>query len=318
MAAVDSFALLYRQITLISNSYFETLAFLGACYVTRTTINVVIDFYSLVRVHLIPHLSRRKDLIKCYGEWALVTGGTEGIGKAYAEELASQGINIILISHDYSKLEATAKRITEMFKVETITIETDFTKGQESYQPIKEVLKDKEIGILVNTANVVHKCPQPFLCLSKDQLCDILNVNIAAVNMMTHIVLPGMLKRQKGAIINISSGSYFIPTTHMAVYSSTKAYLDHFSRALHYEYSSKGIFVQSLMPFYVASDKSKSSWYLSWLFPSANVYSRHAISTLGISSRTPGYWVHSIQLIFTQWIPECLWIWGMNMMNKYK
>lgn len=152
----------------------------------------------------------------------LSSGATAGIGKAYAEELAKQGIDLILISHDQNKLEATAAAITERFNVETYIIITDFTKGREIYQPIQEALKDKEIGILVNSADVPAEYPQFFLNISEDKLWDLINVNIAATNMMIRIVLPGMVQRGKGAIVNISSGFCCKPTPQMATYSSTK------------------------------------------------------------------------------------------------
>ncbi|XP_038655632.1 inactive hydroxysteroid dehydrogenase-like protein 1 [Scyliorhinus canicula] len=318
MAAVDSFQLLYRQIARTCNTYMDALAIVGAWYVTKKSICLICDFYSIVRLHFIPRLVSRRDLLKHFGKWALVTGGADGIGKAYAEELASQGINLILISHDRSKLEATATAISEMFNIETIIIEADFTKGREIYQPIREAVKDKEIGILVNSVDVPHEHPQFFLNISEDKLWDFINLNIAATNMMIHILLPKMIQRKKGAIVNISSGSCCKPTPQMATYSSAQTYLDHFSRALHFEYASKGIFVQSLLPFYVKNSTAHSDGLCiySWIAPSANVYARHAISTLGISHRTSGYWMHSIQFLFAQYMPEWLWVWGATLMNN--
>ncbi|XP_041043405.1 inactive hydroxysteroid dehydrogenase-like protein 1 [Carcharodon carcharias] len=319
MAAVDSFQLLYRQIARTCNTYIDALAIVGAWYVTRKSICLICDFYSIIRLHFIPRLVSRRDLLKHFGKWALVTGGTDGIGKAYAEELASEGINLILISHDRSKLEATATAISAMYNVETIIIEADFTKGREIYQPIRETVEDKEIGILVNSVDVPYDHPQSFLNISEDKLWDLINVNIAATNMMIHILLPGMIQRRKGAIVNISSGSCCKPTPQMATYSSVKTYLDHFSRALHFEYASKGIFVQSLLPFYIKTNTATYTDGLciySWIAPSANVYARHAISTLGISHRTAGYWMHSIQFLFAQYMPEWLWVWGATQMNN--
>lgn len=319
MAAVDSFELLYWQVARTCNVYSDALTVLGAWYVAKTSICFVCDIYSMVRLHFIPRLVSRKHLLKHYGKWAMVTGATAGIGKAYAEELAKQGIDLILISHDQNKLEATAAAITERFNVETYIIITDFTKGREIYQPIQEALKDKEIGILVNSADVPAAYPQFFLNISEDKLWDLINVNIAATNMMIRIVLPGMVQRGKGAIVNISSGFCCKPTPQMATYSSTKVYLDHFSRALHCEYAPKGIFVQSLLPFSTTTNRDgygEGLHLFSWLAPSVNVYARHAISTLGISSRTPGYWIHSVQFLFAQCIPEWLWIWGATLMNN--
>ncbi|KAM5263256.1 inactive hydroxysteroid dehydrogenase-like protein 1 isoform 1-T1 [Ctenodactylus gundi] len=264
MAAVDSFYLLYREIARSCNCYMEALALVGAWYTARKSITVICDFYSLIRLHFIPRLGSRADLIKQYGQWAVVSGATDGIGKAYAEELASRGLNIILISRNEDKL-------------------------------------------------------QYFTQVSEDKLWDIINVNIAAASMMAHIVLPGMVERKKGAIVTISSGSCCKPTPQLAAFSASKAYLDHFSRALQYEYASKGIFVQSLMPFYVATHMAVPRSFLhkcSWLVPSPKVYAHHAVSTLGISKRTTGYWSHSIQFLFAQYMPEWLWVWGANILNR--
>ncbi|KAI2579921.1 HSDL1 isoform 5, partial [Pan troglodytes] len=111
MAAVDSFYLLYREIARSCNCYMEALALVGAWYTARKSITVICDFYSLIRLHFIPRLGSRADLIKQYGRWAVVSGATDGIGKAYAEELASRGLNIILISRNEEKLQVVAKDI---------------------------------------------------------------------------------------------------------------------------------------------------------------------------------------------------------------
>nr|KAF6410056.1 hydroxysteroid dehydrogenase like 1 [Rousettus aegyptiacus] len=265
MAAVDSFYLLYREIARSCNCYMEALALVGAWYTARKSITVVCDFYSLIRLHFVPRLVSRADLIKQYGRWAVVSGATDGIGRAYAEELASRGLNIILISRNQEKLQ--------MY----------------------------------------------FTQVSEDKLWDIINVNIAAASLMVHIVLPGMVERKKGAVVTISSGSCCKPTPQLAAFSASKAYLDHFSRALQYEYASKGIFVQSLIPFYVATNMTAPGSFLhkcSWLVPSPKVYAHHAVSTLGISKRTTGYWSHSIQFLFAQYMPEWLWVWGANILNR--
>lgn len=74
MAAVDSFCLLYREIARSCNCYMEALAVVGAWYTARKSITVICDFYNLVRLHFIPRLVSRPDLIKQYGRWAVVSG----------------------------------------------------------------------------------------------------------------------------------------------------------------------------------------------------------------------------------------------------
>ncbi|NXT85389.1 HSDL1 protein, partial [Zapornia atra] len=312
MAAVDRFSLLYREISRSCSFYIEALAIVGAWYTVRKCVSLAIDTYSMVRLHLIPKLGGEIDLVKRYGKWAVVTGSTDGIGKAYAEELAKRGVNIILISRSKEKLEAVCRSISETYKVKTDFIVADFSKGREPYLAIRNALKDREIGILVNNVGLFYTYPDYFTSLSEDMLWDMININIASANMMVHIVLPGMVERKKGAIVNVSSASCCQPTPMLTIYGASKTYLDYFSRALHYEYASKGIFVQSLTPFVIAtkmgaciSIASKRSFF----FPSAEEYARYAISTLGLSTRTTGYWKHAIAFTLGEGLPEWIWAW---------
>ncbi|XP_061449678.1 inactive hydroxysteroid dehydrogenase-like protein 1 [Rhineura floridana] len=320
MAAVDSFSFLLREIERSCSYYIETLAIIGALYTAKTCLTVVSDIYTLIRLHFIPRLISRADLVKLYGSWAIVTGCTSGIGKSYAKELASRGVNIILISWNKETLEAFAKEIEDSYKVETAVIVADFSRGREICPAIKKALMDKEAGILVNSVGVFYDHPDYFTNLTEDKIWDLININIGAANMMVHMVLPGMLRRKKGAIVNVSSLSCCHPTPLMAAYSASKAYLDHFSRALHYEYAPKGIFVQSLTPSFISTNLTKFSSTLtkkSFFVPSADEYAHHAVTTLGLSKRTTGYWPHSILFLFAQYLPEWLWAWGACRMGCF-
>ncbi|NXV78000.1 HSDL1 protein, partial [Atlantisia rogersi] len=312
MAAVDCFNLLYREISRSCRFYIEALAVVGAWYTVRKCASLAIDTYRMVRLHLIPKLGGEIDLVKRYGKWAVVTGSTDGIGKAYAEELAKRGINIILISRSKEKLEAVSRSISETYKVKTRFIVADFSKGHEPYPTIMKALKGIEIGILVNNVGMFYTYPDYFTNLPEDMLWDMININIASANMMIHIVLPGMVERKKGAIVNVSSASCCQPTPMLTIYGASKTYLDYFSRALHYEYASKGIFVQSLTPFVIATKMvtcSSIASKRSFFFPSAEEYARHAVSTLGLSTRTTGYWKHAIEFTLGKRLPEWIWAW---------
>ncbi|XP_009676549.1 inactive hydroxysteroid dehydrogenase-like protein 1 isoform X2 [Struthio camelus] len=319
MAAVDRFYLLYREIGRACNFYIEALAIVGAWYTARKCISFAHNTYSLLRLHFLPKLVGEIDLVKRYGRWAVVTGSTDGIGKAYAEELARRGVNIILISRNKEKLEAVSRSIAETYKVETDFIVADFSKGREAYLPIKEALKDREIGILVNNVGLFHSYPDYFTNLSEDVLWEMINVNIASANMMVHIVLPGMVEKKKGAIVNISSAVCCRPTPMLTVYGASKSYMDYFSRALHYEYASKGIFFQSLTPFIVTTKMVACSSIVSkrsFFFPSAEEYASQAISTLGLSKRTTGYWKHALQVTLGEHIPEWIWAWAAQFIGR--
>lgn len=106
------------------------------------------------------------------------------------------------------------------------------------------------------------------------------------------------------AVLNVTQmfilliGLYTIHFVYI-VRSLFQSFLDYFARALDFEYRSKGIIVQSLMPFYVATKMTRFSHTLSnpgLLIPSAERYAESAVATLGYTSRTSGYWPHTIQV----------------------
>lgn len=122
---------------------------------------------------------------------------------------------------------------------------------------------------------------------------NIIKCNILSVTNMCKIVLPGMLERKRGVIVNISSSAAQIPSPLLSVYSASKAFVDKFSADLQTEYNKFGITIQCLLPGYVATNMSKirSS---TWMTPSPSTYVEEAISTIGIQDRTTGYFPHAL------------------------
>jgi 17beta-estradiol 17-dehydrogenase / very-long-chain 3-oxoacyl-CoA reductase len=165
--------------------------------------------------------------LKEYGSWAMITGSTRGIGKSLAFELGSKGLNLVLLDLSPSKLEATSKEIHEKFggKVETKSIVIDFTKssGEEICKMIEGGIRGLDVGILINNAGVASPYPMFFHEVDLELMESHVKVNIDAATWVTRSVLPGMLKKKKGAIINIGSGSSFFPFPLGAVYAATKA-----------------------------------------------------------------------------------------------
>ncbi|XP_056150002.1 inactive hydroxysteroid dehydrogenase-like protein 1 [Lampris incognitus] len=309
MAAVDSFQLLSREVARSCSSYFETLALIGALYTTAKAVILLRDCCSLIRVHFLPRVIPRKKLTQRFGKWAVICGGSATISIAYAEELAKHGISIIFISQDHSFIGDFVTSLSQSYGVESDVIFADFTLGQAASKPIIDALRGKDIGFLVNCVDESLAFSQNLIEMSEQRLLDLVNKNVVAATLMTRLVLPGMLERSKGAVINISSGASCQPWPGRVVLTASTGYLDNFSRALHLEYGCKGIFVQSLIPFQVASSGQPPSAKGGWLVPKPEVYARHAISTLGISHRTTGYWPHTLQYGLMRCIPD--WIWEL-------
>lgn len=240
-----------------------------------------------------------------YGEWAVVTGATDGIGLEYAKQLAAKGLNVVIISRTQSKLDAVKAEIEKASSgVEVRTIAADMTEEPSTLYPrIAAQIKDLDIGVLINNVGMGYDHPEFFTDISQERVDQLVRINIASVNQMTRIVLPGMQERKRGAIVNVSSGSGTLPTALLTVYSATKGYVDLFSRGLATEVANKGIFVQSLVPLLVVSKLSKVR-KPSLFTPTPKTFVKSALRTIGYDRYTAGYLFHNLQLWVMHALPE--------------
>lgn len=163
----------------------------------------------------------------------------------------------------------------------------------------------------------MYDSPSLFLDVPEKKLVESVNINMMAVMMMTYLVLPQMVERKKGLIVNISSISSFYPLPLMAIYSASKVFVDWFSMALDYEYRDKGITVQSLIPSYISTKLVRFSNFLSTpsiIVPNAETFVKSSLQTIGVSNRTTGFWTHGLQFWMYEHTPQWFWnamSWGM-------
>ncbi|XP_056267280.1 hydroxysteroid (20-beta) dehydrogenase 2 [Pseudoliparis swirei] len=235
--------------------------------------------------------------LKTYGQWAVVTGATAGIGKAYACELAQRGLDVVLISRSDDKLQMIAKEIADQYGRRTLTIRVDFTDGQSIYAAIAEQLQGLEIGILVNNVGMAYSDNFAYFLEVPDaeqRITQIINCNMLSVPQMTRLVLPGMVERGKGLIINISSEVGVRPQPLLSLYCATKIFVTYFSQCLHAEYKSKGIIVQCVAPFMVSTSMTKHR-PVNFFVRSAPGLAREALNTVGHCSYTSGCLSHALQ-----------------------
>lgn len=179
--------------------------------------------------------------------YALITGASKGLGAVFAESLAGQGRNIVLVARTDNVLKAIAEGIKNKYNVQAIVISADLTTV-DAPEKIKAELDSKgiEVDLLINNAGL--GLIGPFLTheLKKEEAE--IQVNIQALVALSHLFGSAMAKRRKGGIINIASNASFQPLPYMATYAATKAFVLHFSEALQYELAESGVHVMVACP----------------------------------------------------------------------
>lgn len=180
-------------------------------------------------------------------ECGLVTGASAGLGEEFASQLAPRLSRLVLVARRGEKLEETARHLRERFKIEVLVITADLSVSDDREAVYKKVLAQGwEVDVLINNAGLGDY--GEFKTSTWDRNQDMLRVNVEALTHLTHLFLPGMLVREGGAIVNVSSLASLLPIPDFAVYAATKAYVSSFSEALRIELKDFGIEVLAVCP----------------------------------------------------------------------
>ncbi|CAL8084992.1 unnamed protein product [Calicophoron daubneyi] len=252
------------------------------------------------------YLYGKRRQLRAAGEWAIITGGTDGIGKAFAEELASDGLNIMIISRTMEKLKATAHELKLSYGVSVKTVQADFTQ-MDIYERIQsEVDALSSIACLVNNVGMVNLNPES-LAWDKGMQTDNINryiiCNTISAAAMSKIVLPRLIKQNSGgAIINLSSISACVCPPYLAIYASTKAFVKHLSASLSLESIGKNVTIQAVCPAYVATAMvagHRGFWVVSPRNCASSV-----LNQLGVEPVTYGHILHALEAFFSSLLPQ--------------
>ena len=176
----------------------------------------------------------------------LITGASAGIGAELARAFARDGHQLTLVARRRAKLEALAVELEREHYVDVRTIVQDLTKPTGAAAVVKAAEVDGHIDILVNNAGVIDV--GPFAASSTDTLVDMVNLNVRALTELTSLVVPGMVKRGFGRILNVASLAAFQAIPGMATYAATKAFVLALTEALSEELKGSGVSATALCP----------------------------------------------------------------------
>lgn len=236
-----------------------------------------------------------------------MTGATDGIGKAMAAEFAKKGLSVVLISRSQANLDETAKEIKEKSpKVEVKTIAIDFGNFDEAAQKkVAAVTDTLDVGVLVNNVGISYDFTKYFYELDDARVKQLISLNVDSTTFMTRIVLPGMVQRKRGSIVNIGSAAGVTTSPLLAQYGAAKSYVAMFSKALNEELAAFNIDVQCQVPLFVTTKLAKLK-KASLFVPTPATYAKSALAVIGYDSVVSPYWAHSLQMWLLASMPEAV------------
>ncbi|GBQ99701.1 short-chain dehydrogenase [Acetobacter nitrogenifigens DSM 23921 = NBRC 105050] len=180
-----------------------------------------------------------------YGHYALVVGASAGIGEAIAKEIASRGVNLVLVARRGDRLEALARDVMQNFNVQVRCVALDLLQD-DAIDRLDEAVADLDIGLLViNAATVLAGS---FLKNGYEQETNLIKLNVQMPAQIVHRIGSRLKQQRRGGILLVSSLAGNAPTPYQASYAASKAYLSSFGQALAYELSSQGVDVLVVAP----------------------------------------------------------------------
>ena len=175
-------------------------------------------------------------------KWALVTGATSGIGESFTRLLASKGFNIALVARDEARLHERAAGLREKYGVQTFVLPADLATDA-GCASVEEYINEFEIEVLINNAGFGINKAFTASDLSAEQ--DMFDVLVRTPMRLMHVILPKMMARNSGTVINVSSVASFIAG---GTYSASKSYLTVLSESLHTELLGTDVKISALCP----------------------------------------------------------------------
>ena len=196
--------------------------------------------------------------------WALVTGASSGIGAEFARRLAALGMHLVLVARRESLMRELADELHTRHGTRCEIILSDLSDPAEPSRVLEEIARRGiTIELLVNNAG--FGIAGEIENAEVDKILQMLRLNVSALTELTYRVLPGMLERNRGAIVNVASVAGFQPVAFLGAYAASKAFVLHLSEALWAEVRDRNVTVMALCPGTTRTDFFEVAGAPGWL-----------------------------------------------------
>ncbi|KAF2216390.1 hypothetical protein CERZMDRAFT_33152 [Cercospora zeae-maydis SCOH1-5] len=269
--------------------------------------------WSFVATHFLNRNRLPRYLSTTGPSWALITGSSDGLGRAFAEELLSHGFNIILHGRNAAKLERVKAELLAQwpqreidFIVLDATVDVDDPAKMES---VIQKLHHRNIKILIN--NVAGEL-RPLLLAHVESSAGrnrrIINGNFVFATELTRLLLPQLIEKKPSLVMNIGSGSAKLPCPYFAIGAASKTFLQSFSNGVATELKAEGHPEVEVLYTLVGmvSSTSEPRPVTFWV-PSSRQFAKTSLNLVGCDHRSVwGYWPHALQFESLRLMPRIL------------
>ena len=215
--------------------------------------------------------------VQQYGPWALVTGASEGIGKAFAQEAAQRGLNVVLVARRQSELDALAAELLLAHSVQVRVLVADLGTP-EGVASVQQQTASLDVGLVVCSAG--FGTAGPFLDNPLETELNMLQVNCAALAAISWTLGHRLVARRRGGLVLVSSLVAFQGVARTAHYAATKAYVQTLAEGLQQEWALAGVQVLSVAPGPVATGFARRSGMTMAQTDTPDVVARQALDAL--------------------------------------
>jgi short-subunit dehydrogenase len=191
------------------------------------------------------HTKQQIAFQKKYGEWAIVTGASEGVGREISLALAERGLNLVLVARRVELLESLSETIKAQFNVQTMVIPADLSQTS-AIESLMQSTSKLNIGLLI--ANAGYGTSGALIDANLQTELNMLDVNCRALLVLSHHYGKKFATQKRGGIVLMSSIMAFQGVPNMANYAATKAYVQTLAEGLHIELAPYGVDVHASAP----------------------------------------------------------------------